>query len=89
MSTVTLASILVQAEQLSQDDQLLLIAHLATSVRRGPPSTSPSRQWRDLRGLLPPMSNGEDAQDWVSRTRRESDEQREQQWLVLDDLQAS
>jgi hypothetical protein len=35
------------------------------------------------------MSNGEDAQDWVSRTRRESDEQREQQWLVLDDLQAS
>jgi hypothetical protein len=36
--------------------------------------------WMSLRGVAPDILNGEDAQTWVSRTRRESDEDREGQW---------
>jgi hypothetical protein len=36
--------------------------------------------WMSLRGVAPNLLDGEDAQSWVSRTRRESDEDREQQW---------
>jgi len=36
--------------------------------------------WMSLRGIAPNLLQGEDAQTWVSRTRRESDEDREQQW---------
>lgn len=75
----TLTAIVEQAEQLSLDEQLLLIAHLAHRVRRGN-QTMPLCRWRDIRGLLPPMSMGEDAQTGISRMRRESDEQRQQQW---------
>jgi len=36
--------------------------------------------WRDAAGIAPNLLDGEDAQEWVSRSRRESDEQREKQW---------
>src|SRR5262245_18402571 len=36
--------------------------------------------WMSLRGIAPDLLGGEDAQTWVSRTRRESDEDRERQW---------
>jgi hypothetical protein len=36
--------------------------------------------WMSLRGIAPDLLEGEDAQAWVSRTRRESDEDRERQW---------
>jgi hypothetical protein len=36
--------------------------------------------WMSLRGVAPDLLEGEDAQTWVSRTRRESDEDRERQW---------
>lgn len=38
------------------------------------------RFWREIRGLVAYPMFGEDAQQWVSRTRREADEQREKQW---------
>ena len=42
---------------------------------------SPNRyEWMSLRGIAPNLLEGEDAQAWVSRTRREADEQRERQW---------
>ncbi len=34
------------------------------------------RRWSDLRGALPCPAFGEDAQKWVSRSRRESDAKR-------------
>jgi hypothetical protein len=37
------------------------------------------RDWGEVAGVAPHPLTGEDAQDWVSRTRAESDE-REQQW---------
>jgi hypothetical protein len=36
--------------------------------------------WMSLRGVAPNLLDGEDAQTWVSRTRGESDEDRERQW---------
>ncbi len=33
-----------------------------------------------LGGMAPDLLDGEDAQEWVSRTRREADEHRERQW---------
>jgi len=36
--------------------------------------------WMSLRGIAPNLLAGEEAQAWVSRTRREADESRERQW---------
>ena len=36
--------------------------------------------WMSVRGIAPTLLGGEDAQEWVSRTRREADENREKQW---------
>ena len=42
--------------------------------------TSERHDWMSLRGFAPNLLDGEDAQVWVSRTRHESDRDREQQW---------
>ena len=40
-------------------------------------SEAPNRyEWMSLRGVAPNLLEGENAQAWVSRTRREADEQR-------------
>ena len=44
--------------------------------RAGQSSGTKPRQWRELRGALPCPACGEDAQQWVSRSRREADENR-------------
>jgi hypothetical protein len=36
--------------------------------------------WMSMAGIAPNLLGGEDAQEWVSRTRREADEHRERQW---------
>jgi hypothetical protein len=36
--------------------------------------------WMSVRGIAPNLLGGEDAQEWVSRTRCEADEHREKQW---------
>jgi len=41
---------------------------------------SECHDWMSLRGIAPDLLDGEDAQTWVSRTRGESDEERERQW---------
>ena len=46
-----------------------------TSEEDGPPY-----DWMALRGIAPNLMEGEDAQEWVTRTRREEDERREKQW---------
>jgi hypothetical protein len=44
-------------------------------------SKSPDRfEWMSLRGIAPNLLAGEEAQAWVSRARREADEDRERQW---------
>lgn len=73
-AVVELATQLPPAEQKQLAESILqhLAATQATLSRR--------RAWREIRGSVPYPLCGEDAQDWVTRGRRESEEQREQQW---------
>ena len=65
------------AETVSPDDQLRLAAHLVERARQLCTPRTSRRKWRDIRGAAKPSMFGEDAQAWVTRTRRESDEQRQ------------
>jgi hypothetical protein len=71
-----LANILKQAERLSDDEQLLLIARLAEHNRSRLLSGAPRRTWTEVRGAATDVDRGEDAQAWVSRTRNEADANR-------------
>lgn len=69
-----------QAATLSLDDQLLLMARLAKTVRQQRRQVSTARKWQEIRGIVKGSMLGEDAQTWVSRTRQEGDQQRAQQF---------
>jgi hypothetical protein len=73
-----LKSLLKQAEQLAPAEQLELISSLANHLKTTQPSPQPKQKWSDLKGLAPYPLTGEDAQEWVSRTRREGNKHREQ-----------
>lgn len=62
-------------------ERLRLVAKIAHELS-APPSerAAPGDDWVSLGGIAPGLLGGEDAQAWVSRTRREADEQRERQW---------
>ena len=77
MTSTALAEIIRRAEALSPDEQLQLIEHLATKVRLAYASPHQGRDWLEAEGIAPYPLVGEDAQAWVSRTRREGDERRE------------
>ncbi len=77
--TVQVGEILKQAETLSASDQLTLAVLLIERARRAPSLATPGRKWMEVAGVAPYPLTGEDAQDWVTRTRQEGDE-REQQW---------
>lgn len=63
-------------EKLSQSAKLQLIAHLAEQCRVGAQKRSQSRKWSEIRGMAPYPFTQEAAQDWLSRTRAESDANR-------------
>lgn len=73
MATNTLDELIKQADSLTPDEQLRLIAHLAERAREAYTSSRPRRQWQEICGAAQHPLVGEDAQNWVSRTRRESD----------------
>lgn len=77
MSSKTYNRILEESQSLSSEEMEQLIQELEDR-RRLLDQTPQNRQraWKDLRGKAPYPLCGEDAQDWVSRTRRESDERR-------------
>ncbi|HEC85553.1 MAG: hypothetical protein DRR08_13390 [Candidatus Parabeggiatoa sp. nov. 2] len=74
MSSQLLKDLMKQSKSLTPPEQMDLLIHLAERVRH---SQKPARSFRDIRGAAPYPLMGEDAQQWVSRTRRESDEHRE------------
>lgn len=80
MSTATLTYLIQQTESLTVDEQLRLATHLVERARKVYPTTALRRKWREIFGRVPYPLVGEDAQAWVSQTRRQADEQREQQW---------
>jgi len=69
MSQKTLIQVMQDADTLTMEEQLELIAHLEENVRLLPAQ----RKWSDI-GPHPML--GEDAQAWVSRTRQEADDAR-------------
>lgn len=72
-----LDSLLKQIDLLTADDQLRLVSYAAEKARRKMPLTKTRRKWKDVCGMLPYPALGEDAQTYISRTRREGDEHRE------------
>lgn len=78
---MTIQELIQQAEQLPPDQQLQLVAMLIERIRQQYPVGSPRPRWSDIRGSVPyPLTGESDAQEWVSRSRREGDEHREQAW---------
>jgi len=73
----SLQKILGEIEQLTPEEQLTVMGHLVEHVKKHVTQSSPRRKWSDLKGMAPYPLLGEDAQEWVSRTRREGDEHRE------------
>jgi len=78
--TVLVKEILRQAEPLSADEQLKLAALLIEQARKKASMPIVRRKWLDVAGAAPYPMTGEDAQDWVTRTRQEGDDERELQW---------
>jgi hypothetical protein len=69
MST-ELDELIRRAVGLSPEDRLRLLEHLSRTVQTG----KRRRAWREIRGSALYPLLGEDAQAWVSKTRREGDE---------------
>jgi hypothetical protein len=67
------------ATEMSTADQLRLVERIVHDVAAvdGTAVNGRHRSWREVRGIRPCPLCGEDAQAWVSRTRRDSDEGRE------------
>jgi hypothetical protein len=80
MASKALIEIIKQAETLTPEEQLYLIALLAGKARQAYRPAAPRRRWREICGAAPYPLVGEDAQNWVSRTRREDTESRERRW---------
>jgi hypothetical protein len=76
MVSQELTEVMARAERLSQHEQLLLIAYLAENAAKMGEPVSPRRSLMEFRGIASYPLFGEDAQAWVTRTRRESDETR-------------
>lgn len=79
MEESTLQSVMREATGLTPDEQLRLAAHLIERARYGYATPHRPANWKDLRGLARMPLAGQDAQCWVSTTRREADVSRERQ----------
>lgn len=81
MAVALVDEIYKQVQTLPVEVRLQLVERithdLATQGADGQPKKR--RLWSEIRGIAPNLLGGEDAQEWVSRTRREGDEHREKQ----------
>ncbi|CAG0954244.1 hypothetical protein ANRL3_00448 [Anaerolineae bacterium] len=80
MSAQMLETLIKEADSLSTQDQLRLAAYLVEKASHIYAPPIKRRKWSEICGIVPYPLVGEDAQAWVSRTRREDDEHRERQW---------
>jgi len=76
MASTELEEIIKRAEQLPPDEQLYLISYLAERARLAYKELPIRRYWKEIVGTVPYPALDEDAQDWVSRTRAESEQER-------------
>ena len=78
--SATLDELMREAESLSVEEKLRLAARLLEQASQTQGAPTRRRKWKEIRGMAYPSLLGEDAQAWITRTRRESDEQRERQF---------
>ena len=80
-NSVNLEQVAALAAELPWADRLRLLERIAHELAASPAEEkiAACADWMALRGISRDLLGGEDAQAWVSRTRRESDEQREHQ----------
>lgn len=71
--TEQLEKIMKEVEGLTIEEIGELIACLQAKMK----TATPRRRWAEIAGKAPYPLTGEDAQEWVSRTRREADVQRQ------------
>jgi hypothetical protein len=77
MASAKLEDIIRRAEALTPDERVELITYLVHELaQRTDAAKSVRRDWTELHGIAPDLLQGEDAQEWVSRGRREADEAR-------------
>ncbi len=74
MDLNTLNELKEKAKGLTPDENLDLIAHLMNKVRTASLASAGRRKWSEICGKAPYPLVGEDAQTWVARNRKESDE---------------
>jgi hypothetical protein len=75
---VTLEQVEALAAQLTPAERVQLVERLSSALRSPAGGESAAGfDWMTIRGVAPGLLEGEDAQAWVSRTRREDDEHRE------------
>jgi hypothetical protein len=74
-----LQQVLSEIDRLSPTEQIQVMTHVIESIK-GHVSKEPiksTRRWSDFIGMAKAPLVGEDAQEWVSRTRKEGDDHRE------------
>lgn len=75
--SLPLEEVLRGIDQLSTLEQLEVVSYISDRLKRHE-LQKPKRKWLDLIGTVPYPLLGEDAQVWVSRSRSEDQEQRDQ-----------
>jgi hypothetical protein len=74
MAVPTYEQILHEAEALPREERQRLIEQLAARLQAEQAAGEPRPRWEDFAGSAPYPLCGEDAQDWITRTRQEWEE---------------
>jgi len=74
MASQLLKNLMKKTKSLNSKEKRDFIIYLARTAHQ---EQKPARKWSDIRGALSYPAFGEDAQEWISRTRHEGDERRE------------
>lgn len=74
MSEQIYTKVIQKAQALSLAERMKLINELSQRIRAEEASNGDRPRWEDYAGSFSYPMCGEDAQDWVARTRTESDE---------------
>jgi hypothetical protein len=77
MASGELERIIKKIGLLTPEEQLRLLAYLSEKAHKTNQVTRPHRLWKELYGAASYPLAGEDAQQWISRTRDEADKHRD------------
>jgi hypothetical protein len=78
MTLQTVDKLMKQTSRLSTEEQLILASRLIERARQSLPNAKAQNKWRNLRGMANGAKLSEDAQAYITRSRAESDAQRNQ-----------